>query len=73
MQAQLADRLLPFEEMLTYRPFLLGDRPRFLDFNLFGMLENFLYSGHYKLSANRPQIAKWQRQMAAAKLSQFAT
>ncbi len=73
MQIQLAERLLPFEEMLTYRPFLLGDRPRFLDFNLLGMLENFLYSGHYQIPVNRPQISKWRRRMASAKLSQFVT
>ena len=46
---QLEERLLPFEEMLSHQPFLLGDRPRFVDFDLFGMLENFLYSGHYEL------------------------
>ena len=73
MQAQLADRLLPFEEMLTYRLFLMGDSPRFVDFDLYGMLGNFLYSGHYKLPANRPQISKWHRRMASVKLSQFAT
>src|SRR5437762_5422502 len=27
---QLTDCLLPFEEMLLYKPFLLGDRPRFV-------------------------------------------
>lgn len=73
MQIQLAERLLPFEEMLTYRPFLLGNRPRFLDFNLLGMLENFLYTGHYQIPVNRPQISKWRRRMASAKLSQFVT
>jgi glutathione S-transferase len=67
MQRQLADRLLPFEEMLTYRPFLLGDRPRFLDFNLLGMLENFLFTGHYRLPANRPEIARWHRRMSELK------
>jgi len=73
LQAQLAERLLPFEEMLSYRPFLLGGRPRFVDFDLLGMLDNFLYSGHYKLPANRPQISKWYRKLASAKLSQFVT
>jgi glutathione S-transferase len=73
LQSQLAERLLPFEEMLTYRPFLLGDRPRFVDFNLLGMLDNFLFTGHYRLSANRPQISKWYRKLASAKLSQFVT
>mgnify|MGYP001274331073 FL=1 len=63
LQAELAERLLPFEEMLTYRPFLLGDRPRFVDFELLGMLDNFLYTGHYRLPRNRPQIAKWHRRI----------
>lgn len=73
LQAQLADRLLPFEEMLTYRPFLLGARPRFVDFDLLGMLDNFLYSGHYRLPARHPQLRKWQRRLASAKLSDFVT
>lgn len=73
MVRQLEERLLAFEEMLTYRPFLLGDRPRFVDFDLLGMLGNFLYSGHYQLPATRPQLRKWSRRLASAKLSQFAT
>jgi glutathione S-transferase len=71
--AELAVRLLPFEEMVTYRPFLLGTRAHFVDFDLFGMLANLLYSGHYKLPSSRPQLRKWYRRMASAKLSQFAT
>ena len=73
LQAQLADRLLPFEEMLAHRLFLLGARPRFVDFDLMGMLDNFLYSGHYKLAASRPLVQKWYCRLASAKLSQFAT
>ena len=73
MQTQLAERLLPFEQMLKSRSFLLGARPRFVDFDLYGMLGNFLYSGHYKLPTNRPQISKWYRKLASAKLSQFVT
>ena len=34
-----------------YRPFLLDQRPRFVDFDLYGILANFLYSGHYRLPA----------------------
>lgn len=68
LQAELAERLLPFEEMLTYRPFLLGDRPRFVDFELLGMLDNFLYTGHYKLPKNRPQIAQWHRRISQLKI-----
>ena len=51
---QLEERLLPFEMMLTHLPFLLDEPPRFVDFDLFGMLENFLYSGHYRLPERAP-------------------
>jgi glutathione S-transferase len=71
--AQLAERLLPFEEMLGHRPFLLGHRPRFVDFDLLGMLDNFLHSGHYKLPAPHREISRWHRRMASARLSQFVT
>jgi glutathione S-transferase len=63
----LEQRLIPFEEMLMYTPFLLGDRPRFVDFDLFGMLENFLYSGHYRLPPKHTCIKAWHRRMAAIK------
>ena len=63
----LEQRLLPFEEMLAHKPFLLGQRPRFVDFDLFGMLENFLYSGHYELPAVHSQIKDWHRRLARLK------
>jgi glutathione S-transferase len=69
---QLEQNLVPFEDMLTHHPFLLGERPRFVDFDLFGMLGDFLYTGHYKLPAAHPQIKKWHRRMTSAKHSDFA-
>ena len=63
--------LVPFEQMLLHRPFLLDERPRFVDFDLFGMLENFLYSGQYKLPARHKQIQKWHRRMASVKHSDY--
>ena len=38
-----------------------------MDFDLFGMLENFLYSGHYKLPAAHNQIKEWHRRMSRIK------
>jgi glutathione S-transferase len=69
---QLEHRLLPFEEMLMYYPFLLGDRPRFVDFDLFGMLGNFLYSGHYRLPTAHGQLSKWYRGMTHLKSKSLA-
>ncbi len=60
---ELTARLLPFEEMLLDRPFLLEDRPRFVDFDLFGMLANFLFTGHYALPAAHTQLTGWYDRM----------
>ena len=70
--SSLAERLMPFEEMLMFHPFLLDDRPRFVDFDLFGMLENFLYSGHYRLPVRHTRLAGWHRRMSHLKLKSFA-
>jgi glutathione S-transferase len=72
MLKQLEEKLKPFEDMLGVRPFLLDRRPRFVDFDLFGMLENFLYSGHYKLPAAHTQIEKWHRRMTTVKRADFS-
>jgi glutathione S-transferase len=61
---KLEDRLIPFEIILTHQDYLLDDKPRFVDFDLFGMLENFLYSGHYHLPNRHKQIHEWHRRMA---------
>lgn len=66
--AMLTTRLVDFEQMLVSRPFLLGTRPCFVDFDLFGMLANFLYSGHYKLPASHTGIVQWYGRMSKIKL-----
>jgi glutathione S-transferase len=70
--AQLSHGLVPYEQMLLDRPFLLDDRPRFVDFDLYGMLANVLYSGHYQLPAAHTQLAAWYRRISKAKSSEFA-
>ena len=66
-QAQLlegfAQSLLPFDEMLLDHSFLLEERPRFVDFDLYGMLGNFLYSGHYDLPAAHSRLKQWHGRM----------
>ena len=64
---KLEQLLIPFEIILTHQEFLLDDRPRFVDFDLCGMLENFLYSGHYKLPARHRQIRRWHQRLTKAK------
>jgi glutathione S-transferase len=67
MLAEMSHRLLPYEEMLRTGPFLLGAQPRFIDFDLYGMLGNFLYSGHYRLPSEHARLKQWFHRMAKIK------
>ena len=64
---QLTKNLLPFELMLASRPFLLRDEPHFVDFDLWGMLACFLYSGHYQLPALHARLREWHARMSQAR------
>jgi glutathione S-transferase len=68
---QLEEKLLPYEMMLTHLPFILEERPRFVDFNLFGMLGNFLYSGHYELPKAHKELRRWHARIKTVKHSDF--
>lgn len=61
--AELAQRLLPFERMLGERKFLLDSQPRFVDFDLWGMLANLLYSGRYRLPHSCQELKRWHARM----------
>jgi glutathione S-transferase len=63
----LAQALIPCEQMLVGQRFLVDDRPRFVDFDLYGMLANFLYSGHYKLPAAHTRLKEWYARMTTLK------
>ena len=65
---KLTAALLPFEQMLAHSEFLLGECPRFVDFDLFGMLENFLFSGHYRLPKSLPNVREWHGCMKTIQL-----
>lgn len=60
---ELTRLLLPCEQMLLPHPFLLGPEPVFADFNLYGMLANFLYSGHYELPAAHDRLRDWYQRL----------
>ena len=61
---QLTRSLLPYELMLADRPFLLRATPHFVDFDLWGMLACFLYSGHYQLPSVHPRLNEWHGRMS---------
>jgi glutathione S-transferase len=62
--AGLEHVLVPYEDMMISHPFLLDDHARFVDFDLHGMLANFLYSGHYRLPESLPRLQDWYRRIS---------
>jgi len=65
--ASLTQKLVPFEMMLAERPFLLQAQPHFIDFDLWGMLANYLYTGHYQLPAIHNNLNDWYGRMSKLK------
>jgi glutathione S-transferase len=59
--------------MLQERPFLLLDRPHFVDFDLWGILSNFLYTGHYQLPAAHTRLKEWYARLSTLKKAAFAS
>ena len=61
------------DEMLIGSPFLLDRRPRFVDFDLYGMIENFLFSGHFTLPAAHRRLRAWHGRMRRVNSDAFAS
>jgi glutathione S-transferase len=64
---ELTQKLAPFEAMLAERAFLLQAEPHFIDFDLWGMLANFLHTGHYRLPAAHTCLQEWFGRMSKLK------
>ncbi len=62
LSRQFAKLLEPMDNMLASHSFLLGDRPLFVDYDLYGILENFLYSGKAKLP-DLEHLRRWHKEM----------
>jgi len=71
--ARLEEKLVPYEEMLIHKEFLLSDRPHFVDFDLYGMLANFLFSGHYRLPVAHNRLRAWCRRMDRLQFKSFSS
>jgi glutathione S-transferase len=52
--------LRPFELMLAHSPFLLGDAPVYVDFALFGILENLVYGDWVEIPKELVRIKEWR-------------
>ena len=66
-RVELEAKLVPFEQMLVHRDFLLDAQPRFVDFDLLGMMANLQYSGHHNLPATLSRLREWHRRMSKIK------
>ena len=65
---ELGRLLEPYEEMLAHRPYLLGPRPLFVDFCLLGMLDTFLFSGHYRMPERFVRLIDWRKRLERCRL-----
>lgn len=62
LNRQFAELLKPLDNMLASSPYLLGERPLFVDYDLYGIIENYLYNGHTKLPPLK-HLQRWLRAM----------
>src|SRR5687768_6801943 len=66
--AKLVDLLQPIEQRLARSRFLLGDRPVYADYALYGVLGNLTYTGDNEIPADVPHVCRWHAQLDALKL-----
>lgn len=62
LNAEFAKRLAPLDNILASTPFLTGDSPMFADYDLYGILGNYLYNGKTKLPAQK-NLRRWFKTM----------
>ena len=62
LTTQFAELLMPIDNTLASSPFLLSDRPLFVDYDLYGVIENYLFNGKTKLP-NLKYLRRWHRAM----------
>lgn len=60
--AEFAELLEPIDNMLAASPFLLADRPLFVDYNLYGILGNYLFNKKTALP-DLTHVRRWHRTM----------
>jgi len=65
LNRQFAELLRPLDNMLASSPFLLGEKPLFADYSLYGVLGNYLFSGKTKLP-NLKHVRRWRSAMKSA-------
>ncbi|MGI8423775.1 MAG: glutathione S-transferase C-terminal domain-containing protein [Chloroflexota bacterium] len=67
--ARLVEVLAPLDTTLSRDPYLLGDRPTFADYALYGVLGNLTYTGDNVIPAVVKHILRWHAHLDALKLT----
>ena len=62
--AQFGELLKPIDNMLASSPFLLGNRSLFVDYNLYGVLGNYLFNGKTRFPTLK-HLRRWYQAMNA--------
>lgn len=60
--AQFEELLEPMDNLLASSPYLIAERPLFVDFNLYGILGDYLYTGRTKLPPLK-HLRRWHQHM----------
>jgi len=62
LSAQFANLLKPLDNMLASSSFLVAEQPLFVDYDLYGILGNYLANGKTRLPGS-PGLRRWYRAM----------
>lgn len=59
LRRQLDELLAPLDQIVSRQPFLIDASARFADFDLFGILGNYMFSGHNKFPRQFGSLKQW--------------
>jgi glutathione S-transferase len=65
LRAQAEGLLARFDGMLGGQHFLLGERPLYTDFLLYGIVGNYTFNGWNELPERMPALIEWTERMSA--------
>lgn len=64
LMTEAATHLTPYDRRLRHSPYLLGDKPVYADFLLFGILGNLTYNDHNEIPTGLSALIDWQDRMS---------
>lgn len=65
----MEDVLTPLDQMLARRTFLLGERPVYADFALYGVIGNYLFCGENEVPRALKNVRRWHAALGTVRLT----